>query len=649
MGFIGGGRRTGWLTAAGCALALSLAGCSEGRSGEAGPQTPGATSTRSEGYVPKIPANAYSVREVAIPMRDGTILKASEYVAEGVGRVPTVIFFYPYGRQLNLAGGTDAYLATHGYNELVVDVRGTGASGGEWHLWTEDEKLDFAEVIRWAAARPHSDGSVVLSGASYAAVSALHAAEQEGVEAVKALFIRVPMADAYRDVASSGGSPDTGFLFWWSTAFIGAPTVVQPLVNPQPNPQTSIDHLANIFGVLVPTATSLLTGSFDGAVPPLLSAQNFGSYDGDYYYGKSPLRRIDRIKVPTFILGANYDIFARTQPLLYKALDLPLSQKKMVMVPDYHIFDPKWLSSDDGSRLVLDNRGGVIPSENNLALAWFDRWAKGRKNGIEEYPPLTHYFAGNPVAATFAEEAPSREADTFHINASALGGLPGPLGAGTLTPSPASVAGSISMPFQPITGVCSRTPIQYLAGVAPDFLCSTDNRINEIDGFNFDSEPVTQTTRYYGPGNLRLFIRSNRPDAQIVAFLSAVSENGTSTEVSFGHLVASHRALTAKPCASEVVLDCSVYLDGELLQPWHPYTLDAQEPLTAGEVYEVQIEMMPTFVELKRGERLRLTLKTGDFPHVTPTLSVLLDSLGGVTTVLSGPEFPSALTLGKLR
>ena len=94
--------------------------------------------------------------------------------------------------------------------------------------------------------------------------------------------------------------------------------------------------------------------------------------------------------------------------------------------------------------------------------------------------------------------------------------------------------------------------------------------------------------------------------------------------------------------------DCSVYVDGELIQPWHPYTQDTQTPMTTGQMYEVHIEMNPAFMELQPGHRLRLSIKTGNFPASNPTPPVRIAAALGVTTVVSNPAYPSVLVLGLL-
>lgn len=633
-------------------LLMALAGCqaetASGPYSELRDTLTAPTSTERD-YVPDPSrATTYTVTEVDIPMSDGVTLKAELYVPDMANPVTTAIQFYPYGHRQNLGGATTLYMARHGYAELLVDVRGTGASNGSWQLWSDDEKRDFSEVIRWVTEQPFSDGQVVLSGQSYSAVSALHAMEQDGVDAIKAAFIRVPLGDTYRDIGTIGGAPNTGFFSWWSTAYVGGPSVYQPLLSDSgPDAITSAEHLINILTVMGPTYASLLPGEYGDLVPQEMMQSPADSYDGEWFFERSPLRQIHKIKAPVFIIGANYDIFQRSQPLLFDALNLPLSQKKLLMVPDYHSYDPTWLSSDDGNRTVRDHQDRIMPSEDNLRLAWYDRWTRGENNGIEDYPAHTQYYHGAETAIAYSEGAPTVRPLSFYLNPNTPLALPGPAGAGTLENAAPRVGGSFEMLFQPASGACSRLNTQFLAGVlADDPACSLDNRINELDAWNLTTAPVDETLRLHGAGNLRLWIHSTAPDTQVVAFLTDVAPDGSSTEVSFGQLIASHRAVTERACSTAVVLDCSVYIEGERIQPWHPYTRAANKPLVPGEMVELEIEINPVFLELQPGHSLRLSLKTGNAPASLPPVSVLQNAAGGLTTVVSNPAYPSRLILG---
>ena len=64
-----------------------------------------------------------------------------------------------------------------------------------------------------------------------------------------------------------------------------------------------------------------------------------------------------------------------------------------------------------------------------------------------------------------------------------------------------------------------------------------------------------------------------------------VAPDGTVSRLTGGWQVISHRALRHAR---------SRYLDGKLIQPFHPFTQAAQQPLAAGAVAPVDVEIFPT-------------------------------------------------------
>ena len=89
----------------------------------------------------------------------------------------------------------------------------------------------------------------------------------------------------------------------------------------------------------------------------------------------------------------------------------------------------------------------------------------------------------------------------------------------------------------------------------------------------------------------------------------------------------------------------SVTLDGEIIQPWHPFTAESRRVLAPGEIVPVDVEVFPTGAVLRKGHRLRVTVQAFDTPHLTPTVPQLGDSAGGVITVHHGPEHRSRVVL----
>src|SRR5882672_4335772 len=124
---------------------------------------------------------------VPIAMADGTLLRANVYVPTNAGDgkpaqgpFPVIMVQTPYGkdmvgtqsgaegpREAGTQTGPIPYFVKRGYIDVVVDVRGTGASGGTFGLLDPVQGRDGAALVDWAAKLPDSNGRVGLYGPSY--------------------------------------------------------------------------------------------------------------------------------------------------------------------------------------------------------------------------------------------------------------------------------------------------------------------------------------------------------------------------------------------------------------------------------------------------------------------------------------------------
>ena len=181
------------------------------------------------------------------------------------------------------------------------------------------------------------------------------------------------------------------------------------------------------------------------------------------------------------------------------------------------------------------------------------------------------------------------------------------------------------------------------------------------DGVTFVSPPLKRETEITGPlasklwvssatedADLFLVLRVFAPDFREVTFQGALDPH---TPVAQGWLRASHRKL-----------------DENLTLPYRPYHAhDEVQPLTPGEIYELDIEIWPTCIVIPRGHRLALSIRgcdyvypggvtrglpnmpavfsgVGPFRHNDP-LDRPPEVFGGEVTVHTGPDHPSHVLL----
>jgi hypothetical protein len=434
---------------------------------------------------------------------------------------------------------------------------------------------------------------------------------------LKAEFPIVPMGDAYRDVSVSGGQADTAFIPSWLGLVTGTGALpsTDTLSDPAGSATALADHVQGVAGFQVPVVASALTGQnvdgFDSA------------YDGSWYRSRSPLNIINKVDIPTFVVGGEYDLFQRSEPMIYNALHARGVPSRLLIGP--------WTHLGAGNGLPVDG----VPSVNELELRWYDHYLRGMPDPAldTDIPQVTAYRIG---AGHYEQDTAYPPADTRYttlsLSGSASTGSPGAL----VTRTPKS--GTATVPYMPAAGVCSESTEQWTAGGVPqEPVCTGDHRVNDDAGVVYDL-PVTQSAlRVAGTSMAKLFVSTTRDDAFVTARIEDVAPDGTSTPLSSGWQVLSLRSVDTSK---------STYRDGVMIQPWHPDTRKSVEAVQPGKVYELDVEIFPTLATLARGHSLRLAIQTADEPHSNGNAPQSVNAAGGMLTVYSGADHRSQLILG---
>ena len=107
--------------------------------------------------------------DVAVPMRDGTVLRANVHRPDDGSAHPAIVERTPYGKDAVRPSATIDPLraARAGLAVVVQDVRGQGASEGGAFFMFRDEFDDGYDTVEWVAAQPWCSGRVGLYGTSY--------------------------------------------------------------------------------------------------------------------------------------------------------------------------------------------------------------------------------------------------------------------------------------------------------------------------------------------------------------------------------------------------------------------------------------------------------------------------------------------------
>lgn len=183
--------------------------------------------------------------DVAVPTRDGTVLRANVFRPVAAGRHPVLLCAAPYGKdrmptrtrsgrgkplQYRLASNDapmtfsawtsleapdPGFWVPRGYVVVVVDLRGWGTSGGRPEPFGPTEGADVHDAVEWAAAQAWSTGKVGMTGVSYLAIAQWTGAATRPPH-LAAINPWEGFTDAYRDFSYPGGIAENGFMRVWS-------------------------------------------------------------------------------------------------------------------------------------------------------------------------------------------------------------------------------------------------------------------------------------------------------------------------------------------------------------------------------------------------------------------------------------------------
>lgn len=181
------------------------------------------------------------VRDLAVPMRDGTRLFVNVFKPPDDRRYPVIMSVTPYSKDklpdrlksffMRLSGvkfgklncsrltGFESPDPLHwvqqGYIVLQADIRGMHKSEGQAGVLRQQDAEDYYDLIEWAASQPWCTGPVGLLGVSYLAMSQWYVAALKPPH-LSAIVPWEGVTDLYRELAFHGGIPEARFVFFWS-------------------------------------------------------------------------------------------------------------------------------------------------------------------------------------------------------------------------------------------------------------------------------------------------------------------------------------------------------------------------------------------------------------------------------------------------
>jgi hypothetical protein len=226
------------------------------------------------------------LREVAVPLRDGTVTRAEAWVPDGPPG-PAILVRTPYLKETAVPSPVaDVRLATErGYRVVVQDVRGRGNSDGEFEPFVNEE-ADGADSVGWVAEQNWCDGGVVMAGMSYVGATQWLAAAA-APPALRAIAPTLSSDDYAEGWSYRDGVPELGFLATWNAIDLA------PFDEGwHDDPLRTLDELEVLAGVVPWTSEWLREET-----------------DSNYWSSRSVAHRREDVRVPALVIAGWYDVF----------------------------------------------------------------------------------------------------------------------------------------------------------------------------------------------------------------------------------------------------------------------------------------------------------------------------------------------------
>ena len=531
--------------------------------------------------VAQTPARAETtwVREhdVAVPMRDGVVLRADVWRPQGSGPFPVLVYRTPYGKTAAQVDYTTFGKAVErGYAVVMQDVRGRFASDGEFEPY-RGEGRDGYDTIEWAARQPWSTGSVGTFGLSYpGAVQWLAAVE--GPPHLTAMVPAMTFASANMFFYAAGVW-DNSWADWVWEDIAG--------------------DLRRRHGIAGPTTDDEAERSWDSVRTrilwqlPLAAVPDFKAIAPWYYewmrhppwdswWAWADLRaRYARTSAAVLNLSGWYDeaygpdgATTNFTGLTMTRGDAP-TRAALLIGPWPHGVTGTGRTKAGDREFGPDARIDY----DQTVLRWMDHWLRGVDNGVDREPPVRVFVMGdNRWRAAGRWPIPGTRPDTLYLTTPRSGSRAGALSErppGTGSPTSSYVAN----PAKPVTdSFAERSGAHDYRALAsrPDLL-------------TFETPPLDQDLEVVGALGAEVYVETGAPDVDLWVKVLDVAPDGTAYNLmapGSDVLRASYRDRTAR-----------------------------RSLLQRGRVYLLRLPGMLTGNTFKQGHRIRIHVMSSFAPN----------------------------------
>jgi uncharacterized protein len=518
---------------------------------------------------------------VAVPMRDGIVLRADVLRPARAGKFPVLVYRTPYEKDAAQREYTTfQHAVERGYAVVIVDVRGRYHSDGDFRPY-ENEGRDGYDTIEWAAGQPWSNRAVGTFGLSYpGAVQWLAAMENPPhlKAMVPAMTFSTPQNFFY-----AGGTWDMSWMEWIWDNIAWDTRVKKNLLGPRTY-QAALTAW-RVEGAKMLNARPLMD------VPQLQQVAPF-YFDWlrhpaeDPWWDWSELRnKYDRAHAAVLNLSGWYDDNYGPEGATTNYAGLLKARVGEKDARTYLLLGP-WVHGVDSTGKTKSGEREFGPSAaidyDNVVLSWMDRYLKGIENGVESEKPVRYFVMGANQWRDSEVWPPPGRRTQFFLAPAASGERVGKLAA-----KPAGGAESfsefVSDPANPVVN-------EYESSGAHDYRKLAER----ADVLTFDSPVMEKDMEVTGPIYAHMFVSCECRDLDLWVRLEDVSPDGT--------------ALNLMSPGLDVLR--ASYRDLARGRQW----------LEPGKVYELDLTNLITSNVFLKGHRVRVQISGSFYPNFSRNL-----------------------------
>jgi putative CocE/NonD family hydrolase len=543
---------------------------------------------RYPGYVePKY--KEWERQSLYLTMRDGIKIAIDVVLPKPLApgeKIPAIMRMTRYWRSKQ-GENPNTFFPSHGYAQVFVDARGTGASFGIWRApFSQDEIKDYSEVVNWIIKQPWSNGRVGATGNSYDGNTSLWLAVSMN-PAVKAVIPRHFEFDAFSETPYPGGVLTDWMVKTWNEG------------NQQLDSNPGVKLVdEDTDQHLYREATKLRAQNLD-----VYAAARRTSFRDDRAFGfsldelslHSYSSQIQKSNAAINSWGGWFD--ASTADAVIRSFMTLGNYQRAVIGPWNH----------GGGQNASPYQGDQVwrVMQGYEWLRFFDHYLKGIDTGLDSQKLLYYFTLGEGQwKTTTTWPLPQTKATRWYLSE----------GNTLSTEAVKTAAGedNYAINFDATSGEKNRWHTQVGGQVSYPDRAAEDQKL-----LTYTSAPFAADTEITGHPVIDLFVTSTATDGVFFVYLEDVDEQGVVTYVTEGELRALHRKLSA---------DKPPY---QMSVPYHSFKKKDAMPLVPGQIAELKFALQPTSVLIKKGHRLRIAIAGADkdtFARIpetgTPTIKV---------------------------